>query len=114
MLCCTLQARICKVETANGAATAPNVCTSEYASPERLQEFQHRSPQDDVYSFGMVMYFIVTGKPPFSSMDHCTAPPALPGWCLCRFLPHSSAISLPQPSNLPTACCALVFWTCAL
>jgi serine/threonine protein kinase len=42
--------------------------TQEYTSPERLQEFTC-SQQDDVYAFGVLLYFIATSRNPFSAFS---------------------------------------------
>jgi serine/threonine protein kinase len=42
--------------------------TQEYTSPERLQEFTS-SQQNDVYAFGVLMYFIATSRTPFSNVS---------------------------------------------
>jgi serine/threonine protein kinase len=42
--------------------------TLEYSSPERLRRGR-RSRQDDVFAFGIVMYFIATSRTPYSGID---------------------------------------------
>jgi serine/threonine protein kinase len=42
--------------------------TLEYTSPQRLRDFT-RSPQDDVYAFGILLHFIATSRTPFSNVS---------------------------------------------
>jgi serine/threonine protein kinase len=42
--------------------------TPEYTSPERLRAFK-RSPQDDVYAFGVLLYFIATSRSPYGDIS---------------------------------------------
>jgi serine/threonine protein kinase len=52
----------------NQSYTPAKAYTLEYTSPERLREFT-RSAQDDVYAFGILMYFIATSRTPFSNVS---------------------------------------------
>jgi serine/threonine protein kinase len=45
-----------------------SACTLEYSSPERLLRGR-RSKQDDVYAFGILMYFIATSRTPYSDIS---------------------------------------------
>jgi serine/threonine protein kinase len=42
--------------------------TLEYASPERLRAFK-RSYQDDIYAYGVLLYFIATSRTPFGDVS---------------------------------------------
>jgi sterile alpha motif and leucine zipper containing kinase AZK len=52
----------------NLAPATTSARTLEYSSPERLLRGR-RSRQDDVYAFGIVMYFIATSRTPYSGID---------------------------------------------
>jgi serine/threonine protein kinase len=95
------QAKICDFGLAKHASTTTastytpttKAYTLEYTSPERLQEFT-RSYQDDVYAFGIFMYFIASCDSPFHNIDKSTGPPL-----------HSSFAPAPNisPSNHPVS-----------
>jgi serine/threonine protein kinase len=40
----------------------------QYTSPQRLRDFT-RSPQDDVYAFGILLHFIATSRTPFRNVS---------------------------------------------
>jgi sterile alpha motif and leucine zipper containing kinase AZK len=52
----------------NRAPATGSARTLEYSSPERLLRGR-RSKQDDVYAFGILMYFIATSRTPYSGID---------------------------------------------
>jgi serine/threonine protein kinase len=99
------QAKICDFGLAKHASTttapssytpATKAYTLEYTSPKRLQEFK-RSYQDDVYAFGILMYFIASCESPFHDTDksagpqHCSViplPPLLPTLTTCMWQLH--------------------------
>ena len=43
-------------------------CTRQYASPERLRGGR-RSYRDDLYAFGMLLFFLATSREPFNDLD---------------------------------------------
>jgi serine/threonine protein kinase len=51
-----------------GSGGAQMARTLDYSSPERLRTFR-RSKQDDVYAFGILMYFIATSRAPYRHID---------------------------------------------
>jgi serine/threonine protein kinase len=52
----------------NQAPATSSARTLEYSSPERLLRCR-RSRQDDVYAFGILMYFIATSRTPYSGIS---------------------------------------------
>jgi serine/threonine protein kinase len=73
------QAKICDFGLAKHASTTTastytiKAYTLAYASPTRIQEFA-RSYQDDVYAFGILMYFIASCDSPFYNIDNSECP----------------------------------------
>jgi serine/threonine protein kinase len=68
---CLRQVKICNFGlskynscSTNHTANTANDYTLEYTSPKRLHELS-RSAHDDVYAFGILMYFIATSRSPF-------------------------------------------------
>jgi serine/threonine protein kinase len=105
------QAKICDFGLAKHAATttastytpASKAYTLEYTSPTRLQEFT-RSYQDDVYAFGILMYFIATCDSPFHDIDKGEGSPQLPPAFMLsispfQILPLTPTNSQPTPLN---------------
>ena len=70
------QVKICDFGLAKHASTTQTstytpttkAYTLEYTSPERLLTFK-RSFQDDVYAFGILMFFIATCDSPFHDIE---------------------------------------------
>jgi serine/threonine protein kinase len=69
---------------ASGALTQPGqMCgTPAYMSPEQIRDFASTTPQTDVYSLGVVLHEMATGRLPFASptsfgylVAHLTHPP---------------------------------------
>jgi serine/threonine protein kinase len=71
-----LQVKICDFGLAkyssssvtNQAPATFSARTLEYSSPERLLRCR-RSRQDDVYAFGILMYFIATSRTPYGGIS---------------------------------------------
>jgi serine/threonine protein kinase len=54
--------------TMNTSSHQTTAYTQEYTSPERLATFR-RSKQDDVYAFGILLYFLATSRSPFTDIS---------------------------------------------
>jgi serine/threonine protein kinase len=70
---CPLQVKICdfglsKYRSSSISQIITKAYTLEYTSPERLRVFT-RSVEDDVYAFGILMYFIATSCTPYSNVS---------------------------------------------
>jgi fibroblast growth factor receptor 2 len=73
-----LQVKICDFGLAKYSASAlttkhltsatASARTLEYSSPERLRRGRH-SKQDDVYAFGVLLYFVATSRSPYSGIS---------------------------------------------
>ncbi|EJD44362.1 kinase-like protein [Auricularia subglabra TFB-10046 SS5] len=46
---------------------------ARYMSPELHDEHQCRSPETDVFAFGMLSFYVYAGKPPFANLDNDNA-----------------------------------------
>jgi serine/threonine protein kinase len=103
-----VQAKICDFGLAMHAATttastctpATKAYTLEYTSPTRLQEFT-RSYKDDVYAFGIVMYFIASCESPFHDVDKGEGPQHSPYTPMLTHA-HHQLLPLTRPSLPPT------------
>jgi serine/threonine protein kinase len=70
-----LQAKICDFglskyssrSMTQASSPAAQAYTPEYTSPERLRSHR-RSREDDVYAFGILLYFIATSRSPFTDI----------------------------------------------
>lgn len=50
----------------NGSEKGKLIGTLAYMSPEQLESPEDADPRSDIYSLGAVMYFLLTGRPPFT------------------------------------------------
>jgi serine/threonine protein kinase len=70
-----LQAKVCDFGLAKYNSSSMNqtyhqtkAYTQEYTSPERLTSFR-RSKPDDVYAFGILLYFLASSRTPFTDIS---------------------------------------------
>jgi serine/threonine protein kinase len=54
--------------TMSNSAHQTKAYTQEYTSPERLATFR-RSKQDDVFAFGILLYFLAASRSPFTDIS---------------------------------------------
>jgi serine/threonine protein kinase len=77
-----MQVKICDFGLAKHTATAMAASyipttpafTREYTSPQRIVDFI-RTFEDDVYAFGILMYFIATSNYPYEHIEKGAHPP---------------------------------------
>jgi serine/threonine protein kinase len=78
-----VQVKICDFGLAKHAATAMTASyiptttafTREYTSPQRIINYI-RTFEDDVYAFGILMFFIATSDAPYDHIEKGAAPPS--------------------------------------
>ena len=84
------------IPTAGGTDKLPSLTspscimgTVNYISPEQIEDARTADAKSDIYSLGCVFYFLLTGKPPFSSDDYRAD--------VARLMAHVSVV--PKPVN---------------
>ncbi len=111
---------VAKLAQASQGTPAGNVVgTLRYIAPELCRGTQDSSPRSDLYSLGVVLYEMVTGRPPFVAREaamlvtsHLFEPPPAPSTVTStRILPDFEAVILDclakDPSKRPPSMAAL-------